>query len=101
MTTCPDPGKAVGVEDRMVYLGSGLFYPPFRPFQIAFLSLINAAVPPQPHRNVRLSKLWSCRRVGADRASSPRPSSCSLMIVSHASRRSLVKNLEIKNSSIK
>lgn len=43
MTTCPDPGKAVGVEDRMVYLGSGLFYPPFRPFQIAFLSLINAA----------------------------------------------------------
>ena len=41
MTTCPDPGKAAGVEDRMVYLGSGLFYPPFRPFQIAFLSLIN------------------------------------------------------------
>jgi hypothetical protein len=55
MATCPDPGKAVGVEDRMVYLGSGLFYPPFRPFQIAFLSLINAAVPPQPH--VHLSKI--------------------------------------------
>ena len=55
MTTCPDPGKAVGVEDRMVDLGSGLFYPPFRPFQIAFLSLINAAVPPQPR--VHLSKI--------------------------------------------
>jgi len=56
MTTCPDPGKAAGVEDRMVYLGSGLFYPPFRPFQIAFLSLINAAVPPQPRVHLKCGR---------------------------------------------
>jgi hypothetical protein len=49
MTTCPDPGKAADVEDRMVFLGSGLFYPPFRPFQIAFLSLINAGSRVPPH----------------------------------------------------